>query len=218
MILAIDTATRTISLALRDEHEIVAEQTWRSPDHHTTELSPHIDAMLKRARIAAADLAVIGVSLGPGSFTGLRIGLSVAKGLALAQPHLALVGVPTLDIVAAAQPHPEGVVQLCAVVQAGRGRVSAGFYQHEGGAWQAAGAPFIATWQDLINRLSRLTLVAGEIDPAGRAALGEHLKQVVVADPAGSLRRAGFLAEIAYRRWRAGQVDDPAGLAPVYLH
>jgi len=218
MILAIDTATRIVSLALRGDNELLAEETWGSAQRHTVELAPRIEAMLRRAKVAAADLTAIGVSLGPGSFTGLRIGLSFAKGLALAQPHIQLIGVPTLDIIAAAQGQPDGAATLCAVVQAGRGRISVGMYQRAGGAWQPAEPPFLASWENLINRLNGLTLVAGEIDPAGRAALLQQPDRALIADPANSLRRAGYLAEIAHRRWQAGQIDDPATLAPIYLH
>ena len=217
MILAIDTATRTISLALRDDHALIAEETWQSANHHTVELSQRLDAMLKRAEVAPDKLDAIAVALGPGSFTGLRIGLSVAKGMALAQPSIKLIGVPTLDIIAAGQPTPEGIATLCAAVQAGRGRVSAGFYQIEGGAWQPSGEAFIAEWADLINRLNGFTLVAGEIDPAGFEALAAHQDKARIATPDTSLRRAGYLAEIAYNRLKAGQVDDPAALAPIYL-
>jgi tRNA threonylcarbamoyladenosine biosynthesis protein TsaB len=219
MILAIDTATRIISLALRGEHDLMAETTWSSPDHHTTELGPAVDALMARAQVASFDLTAVAVALGPGSFTGLRIGLAAAKGIALASGGtLALVGVPTLDIIAAAQPHPAGIDRLCALVQAGRGRVSAGLYIWREDGWRLDGDLFLVSWSDLINRLDRLTLVSGEIDPAGRTALMAASDRVRMADPAHCLRRAGYLAEIAAARFRQGQTDDPATLAPLYLH
>lgn len=219
MILAIDTATRSVGLALRDDHEIIAETTWRTSNHHTAELGPAIDELLKRAGVAPADLTAIAVATGPGSFTGLRIGMAAAKGLALsAGGRIPLVGVQTLDIVAAGQPHPDGIDRLCAIVQAGRGRVSAGMYGWSGAAWASPGEPFLATWEDLINRLEGLTLVGGEIDPAGREALAAAAGRAVIVNPAGCLRRAGYLAEIAAARLAEGLADNPATLAPTYLH
>jgi len=81
MLLAIDTSTRTLSLALHDGDQILAETTWRTANYHTVELTPSIASMLGQGSVAPADLKAIAVALGPGSFTGLRIGLAAAKGL-----------------------------------------------------------------------------------------------------------------------------------------
>ncbi|GAB4467950.1 MAG: tRNA (adenosine(37)-N6)-threonylcarbamoyltransferase complex dimerization subunit type 1 TsaB [Anaerolineae bacterium] len=216
MILAIDTATRIVSIALHDGSHILAESTWRSAGHHTVEVAPALQHMLERAQVAPADLAAIAVPRGPGSYTGLRIGMSLAKGLALASsPPLPLIAVPTLDITAYAQPPLRPY--LCAVAQAGRRRINAGFYRHAGDRWAPQGESFIATWQDLIPRLSEPVLVAGEIDAQGAellSALGDH---VLAAPERQGLRRASSLAEIACHRLRVGQLDDTPSLAPIYL-
>ncbi|MBN1428145.1 MAG: tRNA (adenosine(37)-N6)-threonylcarbamoyltransferase complex dimerization subunit type 1 TsaB [Anaerolineae bacterium] len=218
-ILAIDTATRNISLALLTDHEIAAETTWRTSENHTIELAPAVDVLLKRAAVTPVDLQAIAVTLGPGSFTGLRIGMGFAKGLALAsEEKIALIGISTLDVVAAGQPHPDGVDRLCAVVQAGRGRVSAGFYIWQHNRWTATEEePFIADWDTLSGRLSGPVLAGGEIDQAGREQLAGPDSQVIVSSAAQSLRRAGFLALLAQERLSAGRIDDPATLAPIYL-
>ena len=84
MILAIDTATRTASIALYDSSGVLAEESWRSRNNHSVEVMPAIMRLVERQGCSMSDLAGIAVSLGPGSFTGLRIGLSAAKGLCLA--------------------------------------------------------------------------------------------------------------------------------------
>ncbi len=219
MLLAIDTTTRTVSLALLADREIVAESSWRTAENHTVELAPAVDALLQRAAITPIDLRAVAVTLGPGSFTGLRIGMSLAKGLVLAsEGRIALIGIPTLDVIAAGQPHPDGVDRLCACVQAGRGRVSVGFYVWQRNYWIDTGeAPFIANWDALSERLSGPVLVGGEIDQSGRERLTGLGTSVILADPAQSLRRAGFLAQLAEGRLAAGQIDNPATLAPIYL-
>jgi tRNA threonylcarbamoyladenosine biosynthesis protein TsaB len=217
MILAIDTATRIISLALRADLELIAETTWPSANHHTVELAPAVDTLLGRAGVTPDGVTCIAVSLGPGSFTGLRIGLSFAKGFVLAVPAIRMIGVPTLDIVAEAQPFSPGVDQLCAVLQAGRGRIGVLSYTWADG-WVSSGQPLLTTWADLIPKLDRPTLVAGEVDAAGHQALKEAGDRFIVAPPAQCLRRAGFLAEIAAHRLAEGRLDDPASLAPIYLH
>src|SRR5512135_1300914 len=120
MLLALDTSTRMVGLALFDGVQMLSESVWQSHDYHTVELAPAIEELLARADVKASDLTVLAVALGPGSFTGLRIGLALAKGLALAN-HIPLVGVPSLDILAAAQPQKQE--SLVAVLRAGRGRL-----------------------------------------------------------------------------------------------
>ncbi len=216
MLLAIDTATRSVSLALHDGSEVVAELTWRTADHHTVELTPALHQMMARSGVRPGDLTALAVTLGPGSYTGLRIGMSLAKGIALAiSPPLPLVGVPTLDVVAAAQPRQAD--RLCAVAQAGRRRINAGFYTWEGAGWVGSGAPFITTWEALLGELDGPAQFAGEIDAQGAALLADAPEKAVVSSPAASLRRAGFLAELALARLRAGEPADAATLAPVYL-
>jgi tRNA threonylcarbamoyladenosine biosynthesis protein TsaB len=216
MLLAIDTATRTISLALLADHELIAESSWRTAENHTVELAPAVDAMLKQAGVAPIDLRAVAVTLGPGSFTGLRIGMSVAKGLALAAaPPLPLIGVPTLDVTAAGQPHI--VDRLYAVSQAGRGRINACLYTWNEDSWRSAGEPFLTTREDLGACLDAPAQIGGEIGEAGRAVLASLGERVILSSAAHALRRAGFLAELAHARLAAGQTDNPATLAPAYL-
>ena len=120
MLLSLDTATRQSGIALYDGQQLVAELNWHSVDAQTTELLPRLEQVLAWAKVRPADLSAIAVSLGPGSFTGVRVALSLAKGMALAH-GLPLLGVPTLD--AAAYPYLGDSLPVCAVVQAGRGRV-----------------------------------------------------------------------------------------------
>jgi len=215
MLLAIDTSTRTLSLALHDGEQIAAELTWTSANYHTVELTPSIAAALRQAGIAPADLKAIAVALGPGSFTGLRIGLAVAKGLALAN-KTPLAGVPTLDIVAASI-GPEDI-PLCAVLQAGRGRICAGRYHWSDGEWHAEEKAEITTWEKLVADLDTLTLFAGEIDPAGAKLLRRRRSKAYRLSAAAGLRRAGFLAELGWERLKRDRMNDPAALAPIYLH
>src|SRR5688572_4220360 len=98
LVLAIDTATAVLSLALHNGHEVISEITWRAPGHHTQEVPPRVQEILQQAGFEPRDLTAIALALGPGSYTGLRIGMSLAKGIAMAcDPPIALIGVPTLD-------------------------------------------------------------------------------------------------------------------------
>lgn len=215
MLLAIDTATRWTGLALHDGMGLIAEHGWRSANTQTVELAPSIERMLARAAVAPESLKGIAVALGPGSYTGLRIGLGVAKGMALAH-QIPLIGVPTLDIVAAALPKMSGT--LVVIAEAGRRRITAGTYRWQNsGGWQAPDHPSNTTWEELLERLEPPVVLTGEISP-------QALKQIRAADKGlkairavDRVRRAGYLAEVGWQRLRKGNVDDAAELTPLYL-
>lgn len=215
MLLAIDTSTQEVGVALYDGNQVVSEMMWLSQQYHTIELAPTISALLERAGMTAQDIKVLAVALGPGSFTGLRIGLALVKGMALAG-HLAVVGVPSLDIVAVAQPIADK--PLVAVLHAGRGRLAAGWYQNHSGTWMADGKLRIQGVEELAARIKSPTIVCGELTAEERRILGRKRKNVILASPAQSLRRPSFLAELGWNRWQRGVTDDPATLAPQYLH
>lgn len=215
--LAIDTATEFASIALYDEMSgIIAESSWRTAMNHTVELMPTVVRSLHRQGLPPQRLDGVAVALGPGSFTGLRIGLSVAKGLCLAL-LLPIVGIPTLDIVAYA--HFEQDLPICAILQAGRGRICAAFYKREEGAWLRTSDYQLATVDELLGQAEKPTLFCGEIDGRLRqslTAIGPD--RAVIASPASSLRRAGYLAELGGKRLQQTGGDDLASLEPLYLH
>ncbi|MCB8943795.1 MAG: tRNA (adenosine(37)-N6)-threonylcarbamoyltransferase complex dimerization subunit type 1 TsaB [Ardenticatenaceae bacterium] len=213
MILAIDTATRWLGLALHDGTAVLAEQGWRSFQTQTVELMPAIGEMLKREGITAVDLKAIAVAIGPGSYTGLRVGLAAAKGMALAN-RTPLIGVSTLDILAAATGPYEA--QLLIAAEAGRSRVCAAIYRwHSRHGWQAHNEPVIEAWPELLAQLNRPTVATGEITADAAKLIRKAGHQVVPA--AAATRRAGYLAEIGWQRLRKNKTDNASTLSPIYL-
>jgi tRNA threonylcarbamoyladenosine biosynthesis protein TsaB len=215
MLLAVDTSTRVVGVALYDGSQVLSESVWTSHDYHTVELAPAVMSVLGRAGMGIAQLQALAVATGPGSFTGLRVGLALVKGLSLAA-HLPVIGVRSLDVLAEAQPVRAG--RLAAVLRAGRGRLAVGWYQPHSGHWQPTGLVEILALETLSRKLIEPTQVCGELTAEERRSLARKRVNVLLASPAASLRRPSFLAELAWRRWEAGQVDDPATLAPFYLH
>ena len=126
MLLAVDTSTTQVGLALYDGAQVIGEYAWRSSQRHTVELAPAISDLLTRCGLTMDDVHALGVALGPGSFTSLRVGLALVKGLALSK-HIPLIGIPTLDILAAAQPASK--LPLGVAIQAGRSRFAFGWYK-----------------------------------------------------------------------------------------
>lgn len=217
MLLALDTATNSAGLALYDQARglVPAEETWHSANNHTVELMPRLVRMLEQHGLSPSDLTGLVVSLGPGSFTGLRIGLGVAKGLALAG-KLPLVGVPTLDVVA--QPHKAQKLPIWAILKAGRGRICVGHYFRRRGRWRRAGSYQLTTLESLCSQVEEPTLFCGEIDARDTDLIVQRLgKTASLASPAASLRRAAHLAELGWKRLARGDADDAATLAPIYL-
>lgn len=217
MLLAIDTSTRQAGIALYDgDRGLLAEYNWLSANRHTEELLPAIAQMLERAEVAPGRLAAVGVAIGPGSFTGLRVGLAAAKGLALAR-GLKLVGVSTLDFTA--YPHQAQARPVIALVQAGRGRVCWARYEHGPAGW-AASAPYtLATLPALAAAVAEPVVLVGELSQADRQALADQLGSArgEFLPPALSARRAACLAELAWAHYAAGRWADPATLSPLYM-
>jgi tRNA threonylcarbamoyladenosine biosynthesis protein TsaB len=213
MLLALDTATRQISLALHDGVSVLAESTWRTGDHHTVELAPNTALLLRRAGVEASRLRGIAVTIGPGSYTGLRIGLGLAKGLALAH-NLPLLGVPTFDVLLRSLPPRDE--RVIVVLQAGRGRVIAAAYHWKKRGWEAEGPARVLDWAALAADIVEPVFVCGEVDARSHEHWRKARGRVTLAPAAQSLRRAGYLAEIGWERLRQRQADDPNTLAPIY--
>ena len=214
MLLAVDTSTAQIGLALYDGAQVIVEYAWRSSQRHTVELAPAISDLLTRCGVTMDNITALGVALGPGSFTSLRVGLALVKGLALSR-RIPLIGIPTLDILANAQPASK--LPLAVAIQAGRGRFALGWYKGSRNGWQAQGDARVVTLETLMDDLKSPSVVCGEFTSADRQKM-ETNENVRLTSPSQSVRRPAVLAELAWARWQKGEADDEASLAPIYLH
>lgn len=211
--LAIDTSTEIAGVALYDGAS-ASELTWRAGRNQTVVLLPQIDHLLYINGRSLPELSAIAVATGPGTFNGLRVGLSTAKGLSYGR-DLPIIGVDTLE--ATAYPHRSTGYPIRAFVPAGRGRVVFADFRERNGRWMRIGEMQNRPFDELKNGLTGKTLLAGEL-PAGFDPASLEGEQVVLPPPALRSRRPACVAEIAYRRWRAGDTDDIAVLEPVYVH
>ena len=216
MLLAVDTSTRWIGIALYDQNQVMGEMVWQTNTHHSVELAPGIANLQKLCHVSSQDLKVLAVALGPGSFTSLRIGLAVIKGMALGL-HIPVIGIPSFDILAAGQPVKEKY-NLITVLQAGRSRVAVSNYKATDSTWKSNGEISVMAFNEVTALIKSPTLVCGEIDDPLRQSLERKRKKVIISSPANSIRRPSILAEIAWQRWQNNQVDEVISLAPIYLH
>jgi len=214
MLLAVDTSTRAVGIALYDGNQILCEESWISRQYHTVELASAVYLILTRAGLSAGDLQVLGVAIGPGSFTGLRIGLALAKGIAYSH-QLPLIGIPTLDITVQAIPVRD--ILLAAVLQAGRNRLAVGWYREAQGTWKAVDEVENLPKEELIQKIDQPCILTGEISREMRESFRDH-KLIELAPPTLAMRSPKYLADLAWQRWLEGDVDDVLSLRPFYLH
>ncbi len=208
MLLAIDTSTADAGIACYDgERGVIGECIWRAGRDHTAQLLPQIDLLLRHIRCARSDIQAVAVALGPGSWSGLRVGMSVAKGFALAR-DLPLIGIGTLQ--ALAHQHRTSHLRVVPIINLGRGRVATL-------ADDAQDAQNV-TLADLAAMMNEPALFCGDIDAETQATLRRLLHdRARFPSPAANVRRPAFLAELAWKRLIAGDHDSVAALEPIYL-
>ena len=209
--LAIDTASDLASIAIAREEGLVAELTWDSARRHGRQLLPAIDGLLTGHGLAKGDITALMVDVGPGSYAGIRAGVSAAKGLAFAL-QVPLAGIGRLEIEAYA--FAAAGATVVAVHRAGRSELAWAAYAADP-TWREVLVPRLSPANALIDALPDATLVTGEIDDALRAQLVECGHRV--ASGAAVVRRASLLAELGRQRLDAGRADDPNTLVPLYL-
>ncbi|MBN2186749.1 MAG: tRNA (adenosine(37)-N6)-threonylcarbamoyltransferase complex dimerization subunit type 1 TsaB [Dehalococcoidia bacterium] len=215
MELAIDTSSNTPSIALSHKGSILAELTWQSTQNHTVELLPNLLWLLEQAKTALNSIEAITVAKGPGSFNGLRVGVSTAKGLAFSL-HIPVLGISTLET--EAYPFAYTALPLCPIHQASRGEIATALYQQKDNEWHCLEKEHLSTIDALCQQIRRETLFCGEIPPNIVEQLRQILgRQALIPQACIRLRRAGFLTMLAWQKLKEGEQDDPATLQPLYL-
>ena len=214
-ILGLDTATWTASVGLLDGGRVVAERSAATDGSHGVSLLPLIDDVLRAGSCEISDLDGIAVSNGPGSFTGLRVGLSVAKGLARAA-GLRLIGVPTLEALARTVADRHGTI--CALLDARKGELYGACFASSPGKWTRLTADAIDTADSLVDRLPRPCTILGDAVVRYSAFLRERLGDDVVLLPFATYApRGATVAMMGWERWQEGTTDDLPTLEPAYI-
>ena len=214
MEIAIDTSTGWGGIALSQDGNLLAELTWKPGQNHTSELFPNIERLLQTAKTDIRSLSAVFVAIGPGSFNGLRAGISSAKGLAFSL-DIPLVGISTLE--AEALPFAFTGLPLCPIHDAGRGEIAAALYR-QADSWQRLKEEYLTTVESLCAEANEKTIFCGEIPPAAigliLASLGE---KAVIPGWEQRLRRPGYISFLGWQRLQSGRQDNSATLQPIYL-
>lgn len=219
-LLALETATATCGVAVLVDGDIVAEAHLHRPRVHAKRLTPLIEDTLDHAEIGAAALDAVAVSQGPGSYTGLRIGVSTAKGWALAR-GADLVGVPTLEAYAARlRPVTEAGDVVCALLDARRDEVYAGAYRRaadgltEHAPTTALPVGDLPEWLGTVE--GQLWLV-GDGAPKSEEALASGTTSCTVVPANETPPSAAWVARCGRQRLDAHGPADLASLEPLYV-
>jgi tRNA threonylcarbamoyladenosine biosynthesis protein TsaB len=218
LLLAIDTSTTQAGVAVYDG-QVRAELLWTAGRNHARQLMPAIRSMLDQLGCAPSGLTVVAAARGPGSFTGLRVGLAAARGLAFAL-GIPLYGIGSLDVQAAGLPACPWPIR--AVLDAGRGRFATALYRREHDAWARAEEVVGVDLGGLLRLADERfegerCAISGEFSDEVRGRLAELGERVWVAPPSASVRRPAVLAELAWRAWQRGATPRPGDGEPIYL-
>jgi tRNA threonylcarbamoyl adenosine modification protein YeaZ len=214
MQLTIETSTDTASLVLTENEKVFAELTWYCGQNHTVELLPNLTYLLKIARTDLQAIKGIIIARGPGSFNGLRVGVSTAKGLAFSL-KVPIIGVSTLE--ATAYQYSETDLPICPIFNAGRSQIATSTYQRQNNEWRQLVAEHIDTLENLFSTITTKTFFCGDLTSSVITRIKKLGHKTASISLATRPRRAGFLAELGQVRLAAGDNDDPIKLQPIYL-
>lgn len=214
MELAIDTSSNTIGVALAQEGELMASLTWQTRRNHTMELLPNMVCLLQQFGIGLNSIQAIIVARGPGSFNGLRVGVSTAKSLAFSL-NIPLVGINTFE----AEAHSFAFIGLPVrpIHGAGRDEIATALYRQKDSELRCLERENITTTGVLCHRTKRRTLFCGEIPPDVVTKLEQGLNSRAVISRSCTMSRASSLAILGWRKLSRGERDDHIALQPLYL-
>lgn len=214
--LAIETATQQLGVAVADGERLAASYALLAENPHAVELPEAVTRVLKAAHTTLEQVEAIAVDIGPGSFTGLRIGLAFVKALAFPTKKT-VIGVPSLDVLAANLPFASR--QVCPLLDAKQKNVYGALYRADGSALKRQTDYLLGPIEELLSHIKEPTVFLGD-------GCGRYREQIL--ERAGSLAsftavelwlpKAETLARLGIERLRQGQRDDPAGLVPMYLY
>ena len=216
MQLAIDTSTGYAGLALVQGYQVLAEMTWLCGSNHSVELSPRLVSLLAQNNTDISEIDCVIVARGPGSFNGLRVGVSEAKGIAFSL-GIPIVGISTLE--ATAYQFAGTGLPVCAIQNAGREELAAAIYQRKPRkGWSCLMEEQIITADLLPGKLTTPAVICGEFNESTALQIKKLFKSNgLMPTPAGQLRRTAYLAELGQIRIAAGDYDNLATLQPQYL-
>jgi len=216
LVLALETSTSQGSAALLDETEVLAEVTMSPGLTHSRTLLPGVEQILADNKMTVTDLDLIAVTIGPGSFTGLRIGLSAAKGLAWSAGK-PLVGAPSLDVMV--RNLSPSSLQVCPLIDARKNEVYTALYKFTStGAVERRSEYKVLSPEKLTELITVGTIFFGDGARTWGSFLTESLGALYQRAPeVQDFPRASHLGRLGLALFRQGAESNPASILPLYI-
>ena len=217
-ILGIDGSGLSASVAILEDEKLIAEYTINNKLTHSQTLMPMINEICQMVKLDLSTLDAIGVTSGPGSFTGLRISAGTAKGMALGL-DIPIVGVPTLDAIAHNIPYTDYLI--CPIMDARRSHLYSALYKWENDALNRLTdhmiIPVIDVIKTLVKRNEKVIFMGDGIDVYKKEIMKGLGDKAYFAPPSLRLQRASTVALLAIEKVRQGDIISHMDYAPVYL-
>jgi tRNA threonylcarbamoyladenosine biosynthesis protein TsaB len=214
-ILAVDTATRSCSVAIVDKESLLAEMTVVNEQTHSKHLLEMIHLVVKHSGLKLSDLNGYAVTRGPGSFTGLRIGISSVKGLAAAQEK-PIAGVSSLDVLARQVSFSPYLI--CSLIDARRDEVYSSRYRYKDGKLKKEGKEQAVSPEDAIDEINEPCIFVGSGAVLYRKAIKDKLgENANFAQAYENIIRASTVALLSMDRFENDDTDDVETFVPNYL-
>jgi len=215
LILGIETSTKTGSVAVVSDDCVIAQYSLNIEITHSELLMATVDRVLTDTGMTLSQFDGFAVAIGPGSFTGLRIGVSTVKGLALAADR-PVAAVPTLQ--ALAWNVPCSAYPVCAMLDARKNEVYASLYAFDRSVFHQLMPEAVLSLKLLVNRITGKTVFTGEASHIHRADIeGLFGDRALFAPRSAVLPSAAAVAELGLEMIKSGKHSDPDGLAPLYI-
>ena len=215
-ILALDTSTDQFGVALIDDQRVLATYEILAERPHAVELPQAVTRVLQASRMTLEQVDAFAIDIGPGSFTGLRVGVAFLKALVfrLQKP---VVSVISLDVLAANILYAPRVV--CPVLDAKQKKVYTAWYRTDSGRVQRTGEPLLLPFDVFLKTLTEPVILMGDGAGVYRQRLQEQLGDRAFFAPAElGFPRAATVGRLAFERLASGEQDDPKTLVPLYLY
>jgi len=215
-VLGIDTSTSCGSVGLIDDGEVISDYLLNIPVTHSERLLGAIEFILREARCPIGNVDGWAISLGPGSFTGLRIGVSTVKGLAYATGK-PVAGVSTLDVLASQIPPTSHLI--CPILDARKKEVYTAFYHYEeGGSLKRLSAYQAIRPEDLVKKIKEQTIFLGDGVKTYRDFLLNSLSSLAIFPPAPlNVSHGSMVAKLGFELLQKGERLDLSNFVPIYV-
>ena len=215
IVLGIDTSGYANAVGVADGDRILADSVFLARTDSLEKIISNIDSVLKEVKLCLGDVQGFGVGLGPGSWTGIKVGVTVAKILAYSTGK-PVRGVPTLEVLAYGVRSKPG--QICPIIYAGtKDTVYAAFYRSQNSAVSRVGDYYVGDLSGLSKMVRESTVIVASEAESYRQLIGRALHSNIKIEAVEGVPRGATVALLAAARLSRGDSDDALSLEPLYL-